>query len=79
MSYISNITKNYLDNMASVFYEHFLLPFVNSLIKEIEEKGGKKYQRDGEYQRWSENPGNLVINNEKIRFKVPSLRNKQTL
>ena len=78
MSYISNLTKKYLDNKASAFYEYLLVPFVNSLIKEIEEKAGKKYQRDGEYQRWSENPGSLVINNEKIRFKVPRLKNKQT-
>lgn len=49
---------------------------MNAILKEAEEKSGQVNKHDGEYQRWSSNPGSLEINGKKLRFGVHRIRNK---
>jgi hypothetical protein len=78
ISNIQDLAQSYMNDKKPLLYELLLLPFVNTLAKEIEEKTGKKYKHDGEYQRWSENPGSVDINGEKVRIKVPRMKDKDT-
>lgn len=76
ISEIKSLADSYAIDKEGYFYELVLLPYLNAILKEVEAKSGQMNKHDGEYQRWSSNPGSLEINGEKLRFRVPRIRNK---
>lgn len=45
---------------------------------EVEEKAGKKYEREKEYSRWGSNPGSIKADGTKMPLDVPRIRHKES-
>lgn len=61
--------KNFVD-LAKIHY--------NQLVEsELQEKAGKKYERQKRYNRWGNNPGSIRIGEEKVPVEVPRLYDKK--
>ncbi len=59
-------------------YTEMLKILANELMsEEIEEKCGKKYQRDQRYSRWGSNPGSIKVGEEKLPIEVPRFYDKR--
>jgi hypothetical protein len=44
---------------------------------EVNEKVGKKYDRNPQYSRWGTNPGSIWIADEKVRIDMPRIKDKK--
>jgi transposase-like protein len=61
--------KNFVD-IAKLHY--------NELVQEeLNEKAGKRYDREKRYSRWGSNPGSIKIGEEKVPVEVPRLYDKE--
>jgi transposase-like protein len=78
ISNIEEMLEKFYKNRDQLLLEFMFFPFFEALKKEIEEKAGKKYKHDGQYYRWSSNPGSISVNGEKVRVKVPRIKDKQS-
>jgi len=55
----------------------------NQMIEdEVKSKAGERYERDkpedGQYSRWGSNPGSIRIGEEKVKIRVPRIKNNHT-
>jgi len=48
------------------------------LENEVNEKVGKRYERNSDYSRWGTNPGSIRIDEEKVMIAVPRIKDRKS-